>query len=252
MTEPNAASEARRQLIERLRRSELQSVSVAAEPLILRSPESPAPLSPSQKQVWFHSQLAAGVPAYNEGVTIHKWGPLDPVVLERCFNEIVRRHDIWRSAFVLDDGKLIQRIDSNVRVHLPFDDLSHLPAEDREAEAVRIASDDVRRRFDPSVAPLFRVRFVRLAENYHRIYLTLHHLVFDGVSIYRVLIRELAALYNAYSARQASPLPELAVQYGDYALWQDRQLANGSHAGQLKYWRDALSGELPVLELPTD
>ncbi len=252
MTEPNAASEARRQLIERLRRSDLQTVSVAAQPLILRSPDAPAPLSPSQKQVWFHSQLAAGVPAYNEGVTIHKWGPLDPVVLERCFNEIVRRHDIWRSAFLLHDGKLIQRIDSNVRVHLPFDDLSHLPAEEREAEAIRIASADVQRRFDPSLAPLFRLRLVRLAENYHRIYLTLHHLVFDGVSIYRVLIRELAALYNAYSARQISPLPELAVQYGDYALWQDQQLANGSHAGQLKYWRDALSGELPMLELPTD
>ena len=84
-------------------------------------------------------------------------------------------------------------------------------------EAVRIATEDARRPFDLSVAPLFRVHLVRCAEDYHRVYLTVHHLVFDGVSIYRVLIRELAALYSAYAAGQPSPLPELAVQYGDYA-----------------------------------
>ena len=102
------------------------------------------------------------------------------------------------------------------------------------------------------MAPLFRVHLVRCAEDYHRVYLTMHHLVFDGVSVYRVMVRELAALYNAYAAGQPSPLPELAVQYGDYAAWQQQQLANGSYDAAMKYWRETLSENPPVFELPTD
>jgi hypothetical protein len=252
MTSPDTISEARRQLLEKLRRGELQTSNGAPEPLVPRTPGAQAPLSPGLAQVWFHGQLAGDAPIYNEPVTIHKRGPLDPAILERCFNEIVRRHEIWRSAFPMIDGKVVQRVDSNVRVSLPLIDLSHLPVEEREREAVRIATEDARRPFDLNLAPLFRVRLVRWAPDYHRVYLTVHHLVFDGVSIYRVLIAELASLYSAYSAGQSSPLPELAVQYGDYAVWKQHQLANGSHAAQLKYWRENLSEDLPSMELPTD
>ncbi len=240
MTRPDTTSEARRQLLEKLRRGELHASNGALEPLIPRPPGAQAPLSPGQEQIWFHNQLAASAPIYNESVTIHKRGPLDPVVLERCFNEIVRRHEIWRSAFPSNDGKAIQRIDTNVRVSLPLIDLSHLPEQEREAEAVRIATEDASRPFDLNVAPMFRARLVRWAPDYHRIYLTVHHLVFDGVSIYRVLIGELAALYSAYSSGQPSPLPELATQYRDYAVWKQHHLANDSHAAQMKYWRETL------------
>ena len=252
MTTPDAISEARRQLLEKLRRGELPGSNGALEPLNSRPPGGPTPLSPGQEQVWFHHQLAAPTPIYNESVTIHRRGPLDPVILERCFNEIVRRHEIWRSAFPISNGTATQRIDSNVRVFLPLVDLSHLSVEEREAEAVRIATEDVRRPFDLDVAPLFRARLVRCAADYHRIYLTVHHLVFDGVSIYRVLIRELAALYSAYSAGLPSPLPELTVQYGDYAAWKQKRLANGIHDAELGYWRETLSENPPRLELPTD
>jgi amino acid adenylation domain-containing protein len=252
MTSPDTISDARRQLLEKLRRGELRASNGALAPLVPRPPGAQAPLSPGQEQVWFHDQLATGAPIYNESVTIHKRGPLDPVVLERCFNEIVRRHEIWRSAFPISDGKVVQRIDSNVQVSLPLIDLSHLSVEEREAEAVRIATEDARRPFDLTVAPLFRVRLVRWAPDDHRVYLTVHHLVFDGVSIYRVLITELAALYSAYSAGQPSPLPELAVQYGDYAAWKQQHVAHDSHAAEMKYWRETLSEELPSLELPTD
>lgn len=251
MTNPDTISEARRQLLERFRRSELQ-VSNGALPPLPRTSGAQAPLAPGQEQVWFHSQLAGGAPTYNESVTIHKRGPLDPVILGRCLNEIVRRHEIWRSAFPMSDGKVVQRIEPTLHVPLPFIDLSHLPTEERAAEAVRIAAEDVRRPFDLNKAPLFRVCLVRCNHDYHRVYLTLHHLVFDGVSIYRVLVRELAALYNAYSDGQPSPLPELAVQYANYALWQQNHLAGGRHADQMKYWRETLSEHPPSFELPTD
>lgn len=252
MTNTGTMSETRRQLLDRLRRGELQVSSGAPEPPIPRSPGQQGPLSPGQEQVWFHAQLAGSAPVYNESVTIHKRGPMDPVVLERCFHEIARRHEVCRSAFLVIDGKVVQRVDPNVRVNLPFTDLSHLPLGARETESVRIATEDVRRPFDLNAAPLFRLHLVKWADDYHRIYLTLHHLVFDGVSIYRVMISELGALYAAYSSGQPSPLPELAAQYRDYAAWKQQRLANGCDAVQMKYWRETLSRGLPSLELPTD
>lgn len=252
MTDADPRSEARRQLLEKIRHSELQVSSGALPPLNPRPRGGEAPASPGQEQVWFHSEMAGSAPIYNESVTIHRRGPLDRVVLERCFNEIARRHESWRSAFPMSEGKVVQRVDSDVRVPLPFTDLSDLPVDERELEAVRIGTEDAQRPFDLNVAPLFRVHLVRCAGDYHRVYLTMHHLVFDGVSVYRVMVRELAALYNAYSRALPSPLPELAVQYGDYAVWQLEQLANGSYAAEMNYWRETLSEDPPALQLPTD
>jgi thioesterase domain-containing protein len=260
MTQPDTISEPRRQLLERFRRGELKASREALRPLIPRTSGAQVPLPPGLEQIWLHDQMAGGAPINNESYTIHKRGPLDPAALERCFNEIVRRHEMWRSAFpvVHEKGsaeKIVQRIDSNVRVSLPLIDLSHLRFEERETEAVRIATEDAGRPFDLNVAPLFRVLLIRLAADYHRIYLTAHRLVFDCASIDRVLLGELAALYSAYSADRPSPLPELAFQYSDYSAWMERQIASGGHAAQTEYWREILRGNqaenLPALELPT-
>jgi thioesterase domain-containing protein/acyl carrier protein len=251
MTTPDTISEARRQLLEKFRRGELQASSDAPAPLIARSPSAEAPLSPDLEQVWLLDQMAGGAPINNESYTIHKRGPLDVAVLQGCFNEIVRRHEIWRSAFPKISGKVVQRIDTDVRVPLPLVDLTRLPDEQREAETVRIAMEDASRPFDVNVAPLFRLRLVRLAPEYHRLYLTVHRLVFDCASIDHVLIEELIALYRAYSTGQPSPLPEVALQFSDYAAWKLRQNA-ASHAAQMEYWRQNLSGELQPLQLPAD
>lgn len=259
MTTPDTISEARRQLLEKFRRGEVCASNLAmapggalATPLVARPPSADAPLAPDLEQLWIHDRLAGGAAINNESFTIHKRGSLDPAILERCFHEIVRRHEIWRSAFPMLDGKAVQRIDSNVPVSVPFTDLSHLPMEGREAEAVRIASVDSGLPFDLNNAPLFRVSLVRWSEHYHRIYLTVHRLVFDCVSIERVLITELAALYKAYSAGDPSPLPELAFQYSDYGAWKQRQALGTNQAAQLGYWRKNLSGELAAVELPAD
>ena len=252
MTHTDTISPARRQLLERLRRGELQVSNSAPEPAIPATPGAEGPLSPGQEQVWFHAQLAGSAPIYNESVTIHKRGPLDAGILERCFNEIARRHQLWQSAFPMIDGKVVQRVDPKLHVTIPFVDLSHLSAAERETESARIATEDVRRPFDLNVAPLFRLHLVRWSQDYHRIYLTVHHLAFDGVSIYRVMISELGALYNAYSNGRPSPLPELGVQFRDYAAWEQKHLSSTDHAAQLKYWRQTLSDGAPSLELPTD
>lgn len=252
MTDTSAISEARKLLLERLRRGELQVSKTTGEPTIPRTPGSEGPPSPGQEQIWFHAQMAGSAPIYNESVTIHRHGPLDLRILERCFQEIARRHELWRSAFPMLDGKVIQRVDPNLQVTIPFTNLSHLPAGEREAESARLATEDVRLPFDLNKAPLYRLRAVRWSEDYHRIYLTVHHLVFDGVSIYRVMISELGALYEAYANGRPSPLPEPALQYRDYSSWKQDQVSGADYAAQLKYWREQLEDGAPSFELPAD
>ncbi len=137
MTNPSTIPEARRQLLEKLRRGELKVASAPLDPPIPRVGVEQGPLAPGQQQVWSRAQPAAGVALYNESMTVHKWGPLDQGILERCFNEIARRHQIWRSVFSLSNGEVVQCINPNVRIQIPFVDLSHLPVEEREAESVR-------------------------------------------------------------------------------------------------------------------
>ena len=217
-----------------------------------RSPGETVPLSSSQEQVWLHAQLAPDIPVYNEAITIHYDGPLDVPAFGACFREIVGRHEAWRTGFVVEDGRPTQRVHDDVSVDLPFDDLRGLPEAERDAEAIRLATEDAKRPIALDRPPLFRTRLVRVADERYRLYLTLSHIIFDGVAIYRVLLPELAALYEAKVAGKASPLPELPFQYPDFACWQRQRDEKADHEAGLAYWRDELRGELPVLDLPFD
>ena len=212
-----------------------------------------APLSSAQQQIWVHTQLVPEIPIYNEPVTIHRRGTLDVRALERALTEIVRRHECWRTTFTLADGEPVQVVEAVKPVRLEVTDLSRLPAEQRESEARRLALEDALRPFDLSQGPLFHALLVRLGDTEHRLFLTLHHIIFDGYSIYRVLLPELAALYTAFSNGQESPLPELPTQYADFALWEREWLArDGRLQSQLAYWRKQLGDSLSVLPLPSD
>ncbi len=248
----NVASDARRQLLEKIRRGQMAAPLQQTETRISRQSSEWIPLSCGQQQVWLHAEFAPDAPFYNESITIRKSGPTDPEVLERAFNEVIRRHDIWRTAFDVVDGRVRQTVHPHIYLSLPTIDLSHLPVFERATEAARLATEDASGPFDLSQAPLLRARLIRFAEDDYRIYLTLHHLLFDGVSIYRVLIPELASLYRAFATGEASPLSELPIQYRDYACWQQTKVAEGAYAPQLKYWREALGAGIPALELPTD
>jgi len=217
-----------------------------------RANSGPAPLSFPQQQIWLHSQIAPEIPVYNEPVTIYRDGPLDLTVLHKCFAEIMRRHEAWRTTFDVVNGEPVQIVNPVPAVKLPLVDLRHLPRTERDAAALSLATDDARRPFELKECPLLRALIVRTDEQEYRIYITLHHLIFDGISIYRIFLPELAALYDAFSAGRPSPLPELPIQYADFAQWQRDYLKNGVLAKHLEYWRQKLSGDLPVLNLPTD
>ena len=252
MTTGVELSEAKRQLLQRMMSGASPARSRDAARILPRAAGARVPMSADQAQVWLHAQMALDVPLYNESITIHRRGPFDFAVMERSLNEVLRRHEIWRTSLDVVDGDIVQVVRPDLRVPLGLDDLTALPACQRDREALRLATHDARRPINLHEAPLFRVRMVKLAEDDHRLYLTLHHIVFDGVSIYRVFVPELAAIYAAFSRGAASPLAEPALQYGDYAIWRQQSLDGERIERQIEYWRGALGGVLPKLELPTD
>jgi len=246
-----ALSASKRQLLEKMMRGGAERSDRPA-PIAPRPKGAPIPLSADQRQVWLHAIMAPDVPLYNESITIHRFGAFDADAMGRAVNEILRRHEAWRTAFVEEEGELVQRVREHRDIHLPFDDVSHLPEEERDAAALKIGSDDARRAIDLSDAPLFRARIVRLAEDNHRLYFTLHHIIFDGVSIYRVIVPELAELYEAFARGELSPLPAPTLQYGDYAVWQKAHLESPAIRRQVDYWRQALADAPRKLEILGD
>jgi amino acid adenylation domain-containing protein len=244
-------SDTKRQLLQKYLRGELGSQHAVQE-ISRRQSGEIVPLSYAQEQVWLHAQLAPEVPLYNEPVTIHYSGLLNVSALEQSFNEILRRHEAWRTCFTVVDGQPVQEVKQNLSVSLPVIDLCSLPREERDATAIALATADARVPLNLGQVPLFRARLIRLEEEKYRLYLTLSHIIFDGVAIYRVFLPELATLYKAYAAGAASPLSELNIQYPDYACWQRRNVTREVLAKDLEYWREKLTGPLPESYLPTD
>jgi amino acid adenylation domain-containing protein len=209
------------------------------------------PLSFAQERLWFIDRLEPGSATYNLPAALRLAGGLDEAALERALGEVVRRHEALRTVFAEADGSPVQVIAPFAGFALPVEDLSGLGEADREAAVGRRAGEEASRPFDLSAGPLFRAALLRLDAEEHVLLLSMHHIVSDGWSM-GVLFRELSALYEAYREGRESPLPELPVQYADYAVWQREQLAGEVLDGQLAYWRERLAGAPELLELPAD
>src|SRR6185369_2338840 len=178
-------------------------------------------------------------------------GKLNVTALERAINEVVRRHEVLRTTFRTVNGEPVQVVAPAQPVRLPILDLSQIGEAERQRETDRHAVQEARRPFDLRQGPVWRARLVRLAAAEHVLLFTMHHIVSDGWSM-EILTREVSALYDAYVAGKQSPLPELPIQYADYAVWQREWLQGELLEEQLGYWRNQLSGAPAVLELPTD
>lgn len=217
-----------------------------------RAPDELVPLSFGQEQIWLHSQLAPDAPLYTESLTIRRQGPLEPDVLIASFREASRRHEIWRTTFAWADGKMVQQVHPDLEPAIEFDDLRHLPTDERLAAALRLAAADLARPFDLEREPAFRARLVSLGDEEHRLFLCLHHMVFDGISIYGVFLPELAAIYQARLVGVSSGLEEPPLQYGDFACWQRRTADEAAWERTADYWRRKLDGAPVTVDLPTD
>jgi Condensation domain len=189
-------SEARRVLLERYLRGNLPQAASAVGAIPGRSSTGPAPLSFGQQQLWLLAQLMPDTPLYNEGVTLHLPGPLDVPIFEKCLNDFIKRHEAWRTIFPVLDEEPAQVVQPAAPLDLPVIDLRHLPESAREGEALRLAAEQVIAPFDLAHGPLLRALLVHLSDDDHRLFLTLHHIIFDGVTIYHILLPELHALYG--------------------------------------------------------
>jgi surfactin family lipopeptide synthetase A len=245
-------SDAKRILLEKFVRGELARGPIPRAGTQER--ESGLPLSLSQEQVWLRSQAAAGMPPlYNETITIHRTGPLSVPTLQRALLEILRRHEAWRTTFEMREGQVRQVIHP-VTEEFPLSivDLSETPQIYRDGQALRLASEQARVPFDLQRGPLIRALLVSLDDREHRLFVNMHQIITDGISVYEVLPTELATLYESFTRGTPSHLPGLPLQFADFALWQRDWLRSGVQERQLDYWRKQLGSETPVLPWPTD
>ena len=207
-------------------------------------------LSFAQQRLWFLDRLSPGNPYYLSPVVWRLRGSLDASLLEWCLAQIVRRHEVLRTAYPSRGGQPSQEIAAVLELRAPRIDLRTLDAAARRTELRRLAVAEATRPLDPSRGPVLRASTVRLGERETILFLTLHHIAWDGWSL-AVLRRELTALYEAAAAGRTASLPNLEIQYADFAAWQRRWLRDEVLAAQLEYWRGQLA-EVPVFELPTD
>jgi amino acid adenylation domain-containing protein len=199
------------------------------------------PLSFAQQRLWFIDKLSSGNTVYNIQVAVRLRGQLDYRALENALNEIIGRHEVLRTRFSVSDGLPVQIVEPEFSVSLPCE-------QGRSIEEVY--AEEARHSFDLEQLPLVRFRLVKSSDTEHALLLTMHHIISDGWSL-GVITQELASLYQAFAAGQQSPLPELAVQYADFAHWQREWLTGEVLDNQITYWKKQL-GQIASLELPTD
>jgi surfactin family lipopeptide synthetase A len=245
-------SEAKQRLLELRTRGESPAPAAPAASELKHHPrETPARLALAQEQVWRLDQTAGKLaPLHNESITIHRRGTCDAAALERSLAEIIRRHETWRTTFDTEAGQPIQIVHPAASFPLPVSDLRSLPESDREKKAIDLATEDASKPFDLKQGPLLRARLITLAEAEHRLYLTAHQSIVDGITVFDIFPYELTTLYESFASGKPSPLSELETQYADFASWQRRKLTGEGMENQLAYWQKQLAGELPILQWP--
>jgi hypothetical protein len=258
MSQVTTLSEAKRKLLEKYLRDGAQQPAHPTATKTRKPGDQPAPLSLSQEQLVLRERRLQGNPApYNECITLKMRGPVNVSVLEQSLNEIVRRHEIWRTTYDLSNSQLVQMVHSpdDARITIIEHDLRGMARHEQLAEIKREVGGMVRRPFDLTRGPLLRARLVHVADTEHRLYICAHLSIVDGVSVYQVFPSELCALYLAYLQGQPSPLADLDLQFVDYAYWQrqawQEQGPGVEQANQIAFWAKRLAGPIPVLNWPT-
>jgi amino acid adenylation domain-containing protein len=213
--------------------------------------DGPAPLSFAQQRLWFLDQLEPGSPAQNLPSAIRLRGNLDVSALRQSLDYIVARHETLRTTFKMVEGIPAQIIASKANLDLPVVDLQDLPEAEREARVQQLAHEAAQASFDLAQGPLLRLSLLRLNAEEHVALLTMHHIVSDGWSV-GVFVRELSALYEAFARDESPELPELPIQYSDYAMWQRQWLQDEVLDTQFAYWKQHLADAPAVVELPAD
>ena len=208
-------------------------------------------LSLAQERLWVDGTLGAAPERYNESRVFRLAGPLAAGALARSLDAILARHEVLRSRIDARDGTPTQRVDAPRPLALPVEDLRDLPAGAREEAVATVSRAEAARPFDLAAEWPFRARLLRLADDEHRLIVTMHHIVCDAGS-HRVFISEAATLYEALAAGREAPLPPLPIQYRDFADWQRRLVPDAVLRARVAHWAERLEGAESAARLPHD
>lgn len=223
----------------------------ALTPIAKMSHEGFTVPSLQQERLWFLDQFEGESASYNLNAVLRLSGTLNRQAMDHSWKEILRRHEVLRTAIISQEGRPKAVVHACADWMMDVQSLREVPKDQQEAAALEFASAKLRAPYDLASAPAIRVCLVELDDNDHVLLFGAHHIVADGWSL-GVITEELAQLYSAFCEHRASPLPEPAIQYLDYARWHRQYLQNGGTRAQLSYWKQQLSGPLPVMDLPCD
>ncbi|ALF56357.1 non-ribosomal peptide synthetase [Nostoc piscinale CENA21] len=234
--------------IEQLQQQELE---LSTPPILRRTNNTQLPLSYAQQRLWFLDQLQSLGSSYNMPLTLRLVGNLNQAALQQSLQEIIHRHEVLRTNFISVDGQPIQVIQTETNWSLSIIDWQHLPTTEKEIATQQLVQKQAQQPFNLADEPLVRATLVVLSQTERALLVFIHHIVSDGWSM-GVFLQELAALYNAYSQGQPSPLASLQIQYADFAIWQRQWLQGDVLQSQLNYWQQQLKDAPTLLSLPTD
>ena len=209
------------------------------------------PMSFAQQRMWFLNQWETDSPFYNVTSILQIKGDLDVERLQRCLDEVIQRHEILRAYFRIENGKPVQQIYPTLNLDYPFYDLSQLDQEQRKRQLQIITSRDTQKGFNLNSGPLIRCTFVKVDVSLFVVILTMHHIVTDGWST-GIINREISILYDSFSRGLATPLPEIPLQYSDYAAWEKNWLRKDIIQDKIRYWKEILANPNVYLDLPSD
>ncbi len=234
-----------------IQRLQQQDLELTSPPILARAKNAQSPLSFAQQRLWFLDQLQPNSPLYNLPIALRLVGTLNRAALEQSLRAIISRHEALRTNFVIVDGKPSQIIQIRTNWTLSIIDWQHLPTSEQEIATQQLAQQQAIQPFDLANQPLVRATLIVLSETEKVLLVCMHHVVSDAWSM-GVFVQELAALYNAYSQGQPSPLAPLPIQYADFAIWQRQWLQGDVLQTQLSYWQQQLTNAPALLSLPTD
>ncbi|HET8913712.1 MAG TPA: condensation domain-containing protein, partial [Ktedonobacteraceae bacterium] len=246
-----ALSPERLKLLELLLKEKRGRQNGASQIVAISGERKGFPLSSAQRRFWLLNRFAPAQGGYTVDKAVRVKGPLQVWALEKAFTEIQRRHESLRTTFELRDDDLCQIIHAPGEIRLHVEDLRQLCQSEQEEKIRSTAEAETFAPFDLTTGPLLRVRLLCVADDEHILLLAMHHIICDGWSI-AILLNELGTLYEAFSSGRPSPLPELAIQYADFAVWQSQYLRGEEAKRQRSYWMRQLQGMPPSLSLRTD
>lgn len=226
------------------------TASQSLYPLVPRERNSKVPQTHAQQGMWLIDYFAPGNAAYNIPQAFLIEGPVDAEVLQKAVDNLLARHEVLQTYFYEDKGELLQAVSSDAKALVGFTDISTVTESDREQKLQQLLQEQARQSFDLSHAPLVRFHLFRLTKQRHVIFSNIHHIIADRRSL-TILQEELGVLYLAAARNEAATLPDLPIQYADYAVWISKHLDSTAMTDQIQYWKTKLAGAPPFLELPS-